>query len=351
MLYQRENPHGGDIYKGTIRADFSSNINPLGTPTWLLEAMTEALSNAPHYPDPYCRRAVHAVSEYEDIPEDYILLGNGAAALIYSFCRAVQPSSALIPVPAFSEYEAALTLNNTGIIHHFLRRETGFSPDERLLDDIEQHAPNIVFLCNPNNPTGRLTDPDLLQKLTELCHSKGTMLFADECFLEFTSQQDILKELLPDYPNLFILKAFTKSYALAGIRIGYLLNSDPHLMQRISAMTQPWDVSLIAQAAACAIKRGNGYMEKTRELIRNEREWMTKELSSFGFEVCPSDANFLLFHAPAGLDRSLLREHVAIRNCANYIGLQEGWYRAAVRSHNENEILIDALKKISGEMH
>lgn len=349
MLYQTENQHGGDIYTEKILYDFSSNINPLGTPSYVLDAVRNSIEEINHYPDPFCRKAAAAVSRYEQIPEQLILMGNGAAELIYAFCGTVKPRSALIITPAFSEYKAALALNKCKICHHNLLAENNFTLTASILKDIDKYRPDAVFLTNPNNPTGRLCDKDLLSEILETCEKKGKYLFADQCFLEFTDTEDVLKDHLSDHPHLFIIKAFTKSYALAGLRIGYALNSDPKLLHQISLSSQPWNISIPAQAAAAAIRKEDGFMERTRQLIREEQRHMTESLKNLGLQVCPSDANFILFHGPAGLDRLLQKKQIAVRNCSNFSGLSEGWYRTAIRTHEENEILIKAIRQILPE--
>lgn len=346
MLYQSENPHGGDIYTKQIRLDFSASTNPLGIPPEVLNAMRDALLQSEHYPDPYCREAVSAISAAEQVPEDFLLLGNGAAELIYSFCTAARPAKALLMVPSFSEYESALREIGCEVRYHPLSAESDFSPDGSFPEAICYQQPDAVFICSPNNPTGRLVPPDLLNRILDSCGETGARLFLDECFLALSGNRDNLSARLAKYPKLFILKALTKTYALAGVRIGYGMSADSELLQRMSRNVQPWNVSVIAQAAAAAAVRQQEYLVRSIELIRTERAWLTEALSGLGFLVCPSDANFLLFKGPAGLDSSLREAGIAIRNCANFPGLGEGWYRIAVRTHEDNQELIRSARTI-----
>ena len=349
MLYRTEYTHGGDIYTDEILLDFSSNTNPFGPPEAVLNAMKEAVMMAEHYPDPFCREAVRAISEHERVPQDHILLGNGAAELIYSFCAAVRPGSALETAPTFSEYAAAVKAAGGHTRQYFLRQENGFAPDRDMLTALSRWHHDVFFLCNPNNPTGGLIDPGLLHEILECCSERNIRLFLDECFLDFTGSRSGMSAFLDTYPNLFILKALTKNYALAGIRVGYCLSSDKDLLQRMAQSVQPWNVSVIAQAAAAAAMQEEAYLAKTSAMIPAERARLKTALESFGFWVCPSDANFLLFRGSSGLDTALRGEKIAVRNCSDYAGLGPDWYRIAVRLHDENETLIKAIASIMGK--
>ena len=156
MLYQTENQHGGDVYGGGITLDFSANTNPLGTPPGVLEAVCRALPRLHRYPDPYCRRLVQAIAGHEQVPASYILCGNGAADLIYTYCAALRPRTAVELAPTFVEYGAGLAQVGCRVERYFLHQAQNFDLDERFLSFLEGKKPEVVFLCNPNNPTGRL---------------------------------------------------------------------------------------------------------------------------------------------------------------------------------------------------
>ena len=346
MLYQTSNPHGGDIYSDEIRLDFSSSINPLGTPPAVLQALRDAVPLSIHYPDPYCRKAAAAISTYEGVPEGSILLGNGAAELIYAFCSAAAPRKALIPVPAFSEYESALRNCGSEVLYHQLLPEKDFLPDETFLQAIRDRKPDAVFLCHPNNPTGRLIPQELLDEIISLCEFSGIRLFLDACFLELTGTAADLNSRLAGNFRLFILKALTKSFGLPGVRVGYGLTADHEMLFRMGRSVQPWNVSVFAQAAVPAALQETAFLAEAVRLIKIEREYLTDALTALGFSVCPSDANFILFRGPEGLDTALREQGIAIRNCGNFPGLGPGWYRSSVRIHEENEALISAIIKL-----
>lgn len=345
MLYQTKNPHGGDIYGAEIRLDFSANTNPLGTPQGVLDAVAAALGRIDRYPDPYCRQLVRAISRFEQVPAEYILCGNGAAELIYSYCEALKPARALELAPTFSEYSLALERTGCAVERYVLRREEEFRLNESFLEFIARTEPEAVFLCNPNNPTGLTIQEELLEQIVTLCGKKKISLFVDECFLDLSDSGVSLKRYLAANPRLFLLKAFTKSYGMAGIRLGYGLCSDAELLGRMAKTVQPWNVSSLAQAAGIAALQEEKFLKKTRELIVPERTWLKARLEALGFWVCPSETNYLLFRGPEDLREVLMRQGISIRGCDNYPGLAPGWYRIAVRTHGENEELISVIKQ------
>ena len=344
MLFKTQNPHGGDIYGGQVELDFSANTNPFGTPEGVKNAVIQALASVHRYPDPYCRKLISAISEFEQVPEEYILCGNGAAELIYAYSQAIAPKTAAELAPTFSEY--ALGLKRVGCIpeKYLLDPENGFILTEDFLDFLQKKQPQAVFLCNPNNPTGQLLDFRLLHKILKFTRERSIYLFVDECFLDLSQGGESLKGYLQENPQLLILKAFTKSYGMAGIRLGYCLSANPETLSAMAAATQPWNVSSLAQAAGIAALQEKAFPEKTRELIFRERPRMQRALEDLGFRVIDSAANYLLFQGPVGLDQKLKEKKIAIRSCSNYVGLGDGWYRAAVRLPEENRLLLAAIK-------
>lgn len=346
MLYQTKNPHGGDIYGGEVELDFSANTNPFGTPQGILDAVCAALPEMHRYPDPYCRKLTQAISDFEGVPKAYILCGNGAADLIYAYCEAVRPGLAVELAPTFSEYALGLERIGSRVDRYYLRQENEFELDEGFLPYLRSTKPDVVFLCNPNNPTGKTIAPSLLEKILAICTECNIRLFVDECFLDLSDSGESLKAFLTQNQNLFLLKAFTKSYGMAGIRLGYCLCSDSRLLERMSKAVQPWNVSSLAQAAGVAALQEQEFLQRTKELIAVERQWLKKQLESLGFWICPSGANYLLFHAETDIHLKLKEKKISIRNCDNYYGLGPGWYRIAVRLHQENLRLIQAMKEV-----
>ncbi len=344
MYYHIKNPHGGDVYAEPVELDYSANTNPLGVPPAVVAAAAAALEKADRYPDPYCRDLVKAISAAEGVKSEYILCGNGASELIFAFCAAAGPKKAAALAPTFSEYAAAVELFGGDTILYPLRREDGFLPGVGFLDWLREERPEVVFLCNPNNPTGRLLPPPLITKVIALCKQMGSRLFVDECFLELACRGESLKVFLDGFPGLFILRAFTKSYGMAGLRLGYCFCSDGALLHRMAELTPPWDVSGPAQAAGKAALGEGEFLRRAKELIDRERPRLTAELENMGLYVCPSDVNYLLFSGPENLLGDLRKKGIALRDCSNFPGLGAGWYRMAVRTEEENDRLLAALR-------
>ena len=232
---------------------------------------------------------------------------------------------------------------------YFLHQAQNFDLDDRFLSFLEEKKPEVVFLCNPNNPTGRLLPLPLLEQILQVCAAWGARVFLDECFLDLTEDGISARSLLAAHPALLILKAFTKSYGMAGIRLGYCLCADNALLHDMAATSPPWNVSSPAQSAGVAALAERDFLQRTLSLVRTERRWLTDNLTALGFWVCPSHANYLLFRGPLGLREGLLQQGIAIRGCGNYNGLDDGWYRIAVRPHGENEALITAIRQFCKE--
>ncbi len=345
MYYQTKNPHGGDVYAAPVELDYSANTNPLGVPPAVIAAAASALEKADRYPDPYCRALVKAISEAEGVKPEFILCGNGASELIFAFCAAAKVKKAAALAPTFSEYASALALFGGETVLYPLRREQGFLPGEGFLEWLGGEKPEAVFLCNPNNPTGRLFPHDLIMDVITLCKQIGARLFVDECFLELAHDGESLKGLLADFPGLFLLRAFTKSYGMAGLRLGYCFSSNSALLARMAELTPPWDVSAPAQAAGVAALGEGEFLRRAKELIDRERPRMKAALEAMSLWVCPSDVNYLLFRGPESLLGDMRQRGIALRDCANFPGLGPGWYRIAVRREEENDRLLAALRE------
>ena len=339
--------HGGDSYRYPDFTDFSANINLLGAPECAVERARAALDGITHYPQVGCDRLRQAIAELEQAEPQEIICGNGAAEVIFSLVLALKPRKAMVFAPAFQEYEQALKSVDCQVIREYLSPEQGFRITEHSLAQADDTI-DMVFVCNPNNPTGRLIPPALLERIFEICRKRKIRLFVDECFLELSDggREASLAGRLLEYPGLFLLKAFTKSYGMAGLRLGYCLSGDRALLAEMSRRGQPWNVSLPAQAAGVAALRETAFLEEARELIARERPRLAAELKKLGFRVCPSQANYLLFYSRTELCAPLLERGVLIRNCSNYAGLEAGWYRAAVRKPEENRRLLEVLEEI-----
>lgn len=344
--------HGGDWagYRaefGCDALDFSANVSPLGLPAGVAAAITNALPTADRYPDPLCRELRAALAGAEGVPADWILCGNGAADLIFRLALAVRPRRALLPAPTFAEYEAALQTVGCAVQRVFLREENEFAVTEEFIDAVTPET-DIVFLCQPNNPTGQVTPPALVERLVRRCAECSAVLVVDECFLDFLPDRDAwtAKQLLRDAPQLIILKAFTKLYAMAGVRLGYALCGDATLLEKMRGAGQPWAVSSLAQAAGLAALQETAYAGAVRALIAEQRPRMAAGLRALGLRVMDGQANYLLFRATPDFGEKLRRRGAVVRSCANYPGLDAAWYRTAVRTAEENTRLLQIMGEI-----
>ena len=346
MLYEEDYPHGGDRYSRPIRLDFSVNTNPFGPLPEVVEAALGSRGELDHYPDPYCRELVRAIARKEQLPEEYILCGNGAAELIDLYVRALRPRTALEAAPTFSEYRRSLTAAGCEVRDVVLTRESGFVWEESVLDRLDKEQPDLLVLCNPNNPTGRLISPSLLDRILARCDERGIAVLIDECFIDLADRRESRTTDLARYPGLMILNAFTKSHSLAGLRLGYCMTTNSRLLARMSRLSQPWNVSVPAQRAGAVAAGRSDFLTKSRAKIYGQRAALCAGLEELGLEVLPSEVNFLLLRGPIGLDKELERRGILIRNCANYHGLSDGWYRIAVRPEEENSVLLNTLSTI-----
>ena len=248
--------HGGDIQTyidrhGFAPLDLSANINPFGIPDAVRAAMHRAVDNCTQYPDPFCRAARQAIGAREGVNPDFLYCGNGAADVLDRLAAVLKPRKVLLTAPTFAEYER--TLSGAEIRVHNLRETDGFALTERILDEISPDL-DAVYLCNPNNPTGRTAQPELLREIVRKCTENGVKLVVDECFNDFLTdaERHTRKDLLESNPGLIILRAYTKMYAVPGVRFGWCMTADAVLIEKLYHAGQPWNVSVIAQACAAA---------------------------------------------------------------------------------------------------
>ncbi|MEE3380239.1 MAG: threonine-phosphate decarboxylase [Succiniclasticum sp.] len=347
--------HGGDIYgadglpQKKVLLDFSANINPLGIPSGVRQAIRDAIAGCVNYPDPFCRRLRARLAERLGVPAERIYCGNGASDVLFRLAFSIRPKRTLVLAPTFADYERAATAAGSKMDYFVLRKEDGFRVTPDLVQAITKRT-GMVILCNPNNPTGQLTEKSLLQKVLQKCADLDIPLIIDECFLDFLADPAAwsLLDLTGRYPNLVILKAFTKSHAIPGVRLGYCVTGNADLLDRLYACGPDWNVSGLAQAAGVAALEDESYMEATRQLMAREREYMTTQLRRLGLTVYDGAADYLFFYAPQDPGwGALLRERgILIRDCSNYHGLGKGYYRVAVKQRRQNRQLIKEMKEI-----
>ncbi len=343
--------HGGDIYSNVDCLDFSANINFLGMPAAVRNAVINSIDKCVHYPDVRMTELKSAISEREQLDLDYIICGNGAAELIYAVTAAVKPKKALIFAPSFHEYEQSLANANAELMVFELKEENSFlfgeKEETKFLNMIDSNT-DIVFICNPNNPTGILTDRTIIERILARCERNNSLLVVDECFLDFVDNKELfsMRDFVSKSKNIFVLKAFTKIFAMPGLRLGYGLCSDSYLIKKIKNILQPWNVSVPAQAAGVVASGLKHFEKETLDALLTEKRYLLNAFDLKGIRVYGSAANFLFFKEDVDFGKKMRSENILVRDCSNYRGLQSGFYRIAVRSHSENKEFINCLNKI-----
>lgn len=335
--------HGGDVWSHPgVTLDFSVNLNPLGMPEGARRALLTHLDAFARYPDPYCRALCAALAARHGVDDAHILCGNGAADLLLRICACFKPRTVLTLAPTFSEYARCAALFSGAVRVHRLDEAAGFALADDVLHALTPDV-DLFFLCNPNNPTGRLASPALLGAVLDACAQNGTLLVVDECFLDFTGAPSMAASVAA-YPHLLVLRAFTKFYALSGLRLGYL-TGDPALLNRIAPFGAPWSVSVPAQLAGLGALGEPDWEQKTRALVAGERAFLTAALSASGLTVFPGDANFLLLKSELPLFEPLLARGVLVRDASSFTGLDPRFLRVGVKTRLENEALIAAVRE------
>lgn len=342
--------HGGDIYSHSRKMiDFSANINPLGMPEVVKQAIKDNVDNYMCYPDPLNRSLTKAIAKHDGVNENSIVCGNGAADVIFRTVLTLKPKKALIVSPTFAEYEQALSVVNCEIEHFFISEQDGFVLQKDILKAIDTRH-DIMFLCNPNNPTGIPVEREFILEIANRCKECGVIFVVDECFTEFLEQEESysIMQDVAKLDNVIILKAFTKIYAMAGIRLGYAVCGSGDFAKRISQMLQPWSVSTVASVCGVSAISQVDFVKRTKAYVKENRQWLKLQLEQLGFTVYQSQANYILFKTDRNIVSELLEKGILIRSCNNYPSLDERYYRIAVKSCDDNEYLVKCLKEIVG---
>ncbi len=325
--------------------DFSANINPLGLPEWVRPLISSRISSIVHYPDPDCSSLVEAISDRYGVPEDEVLVGNGSTEILYWLPRALKAKRAVIPVPAYVDYAVAASLAGLRVEKVFLREDDGFTLHLPTLES-RLRGDELVFIGQPNNPTGLLCQAEALRKMALKWPS--TTFIVDEAFADFVEGIDSLSQNRP--PNVIVLCSHTKFFAIPGLRLGCAF-LDPKTLKDLRMIMPQWSVNTFAQAVGEAALRDEGFAQKTRAYVREQRENLAEELQSIpGLTLFPGEANFLLVRIDRqGIDahelaRRLLQNGIAIRVCDNFDGLDSRFFRVAVRTGRENSNLCASLQ-------
>ncbi|PVX23740.1 MAG: hypothetical protein CW716_11485 [Candidatus Bathyarchaeum sp.] len=354
--------HGGNVWKFSETygiplneiLDFSISTNPFGAPETALEKIQGHLDVVQHYPDPDPEWLFQALSKSANVEAKNVILGNGSTELIYLFNEVFLEDEyeAVIPVPSFSEYKAAI--ERFGGNMTFLRCDAakGFQLNVKELENTISKKTRIIFLCNPNSPTGVLYDKSDLLQIIKVAEENNVLVFLDEDYIDFVDDDKrySMAEYVNKYNNLFVLRSLTKFFGLAGVRIGYGIGS-PELITTLKNVQMPWSVNSLAMFATEAAINDDEFIQKSRLLVSQSRKEMQDELNAVhGLKVHPSETNFLLIEiTKAGVTSTQIKEGLAkkgmlIRDCKDFDGLNNRFFRVTVRKPEENKKLIDQIK-------
>ena len=343
--------HGGNIHLAARETgvavsgilDFSASINPLGMPASAARAIAGSMADLVHYPEPFADQLAEYIAVMHGIEAGTVLCGNGSTELIYLVARALAPRTVLIPAPTFSEYERACGLiAGSRCAGFMLAEQKNFDVDPDEFIGAMQGC-DMAFLCNPNNPTGRLMSREAIRAIAAAAERSSCYLVVDEAFIDFTPQDSVLQDVA-GMTHLIVLRSLTKFYALAGLRIGYGVFPSA-LIKKMRDQKEPWTVNTLAQQAAIASLDDKQYQAKTMDAMRDEKQFLEQELQRLGITYFPSAPNYYLLklnNAPAAI-AGLREKGILVRDCSNFAGLDETYIRVAVRSRRENEALLKGL--------
>ncbi|PYI57505.1 cobyric acid synthase [Paenibacillus flagellatus] len=354
--------HGGDLTTAETLygrpaggfLDFSSNMNPFGPPDAVGRLLAERWRELARYPDPAVRGLRRAIAAAYGIPEESVLVGNGAAELIDLSVRVLAPRSVALARPSFSEYEEAVRKIGGDVVDVPLSAEDGFALREETLREAAARA-DLLVLGHPNNPTGRLADRELLLRLVR----DNVRLVVDEAFVDFVPDEGRVSLIrhAAETDGLYVIRSMTKFYAVPGVRLGFMV-ARPEAIRKLAELQVPWSVNAIAQWIGQAAFGETAYADRTRLWLAEERPWLTERLLELGLRVFESDVNFLLVSIPAsiGLDVKTLQRRmgeagVLIRDASLFPGLDESYFRLAIRLRAENETMLAKLRQaMTGEV-
>ncbi|HHG8785057.1 TPA: threonine-phosphate decarboxylase CobD [Citrobacter sedlakii] len=326
--------------------DFSANINPLGMPASVKRAIVDNLHLAERYPDVEYRHLHQALAKHHQIPASWILATNGETEAIFALVDGLKPRRAMIVTPGFAEYGRALRRGECQIDLFALREADGWQLTDAILGALRAEH-DCLFLCTPNNPTGLLPERSLLEAIARRCKALNIALILDEAFLDFIPDESGFIPTLQANPHIWVLRSLTKFYAIPGLRLGYLVNSDEQAVARVRARQMPWSINAFAALAGEHLLDDIAWQRATWQWLKEEGERVYQQLSALpGLSVYPGRANYLLLKCERDLQRALLERHILIRSCANYPGLDARYFRVAIRSSGENDRLLAVLADV-----
>ena len=353
--------HGGDVYDAARRMgisveqiiDFSASINPLGISSRVKQTIRKTIDRLQHYPEPYSPELESRIASRLGVGSESVIAGNGSTELIYLIPRVLRPVKAVIPAPTFREYEKACRAIGTAeVIAFALNGNDMFDVSADAFIDALTTASDdaagrtVVFLCNPNNPTGRLLSKSEVIRIADAAATKACYMVVDEAFIDYCPQ-DSVALLAAENPYLIVLRSMTKFYAMPGIRIGYCI-VHPTLSSRIREQKEPWTINTLAQAVGIVALDDKLFEEESLRLMINEKKFLEDGFSRLNISFIPSAANYYLLRHPLAvrIRQSLWEKGILVRNCSSFAGLDETYLRVAVRSRKENRLLLREMAQI-----
>ena len=369
--------HGGNIFQFAHEqriepyevVDFSANINPLGPSQRGLDALNAQLRYISHYPDATNDDVLNAIADTYGMDKHQIIVGNGAAELLYAICRLPGYTGAFVPAPGFSEYKEALEASKIPVRDIFYRPreddngkpyfEVPYLALETFAAELKgQDGRIIVFLGNPNNPDGTLLDKDHIRTVASMLKDANSLLVIDESFIDFVGNDPLqdnehsMRSLVNEFDNIIVVHSFTKFYAVPGLRIGAAFANET-LITQLQQYIPSWSVNTLAQAYTKAALNDVDYIKRTKQELNDEKAFMYNALDAIeGITVYLPSANFILFQVnQEGITANYINEelkkyNMIVRNCDSYVGLTNHWVRIAIKDHETNIKLVDKLTNI-----
>lgn len=356
---EKKHRHGGraefDLERLDLSArpvlDFSVNLNPLGPPGIIRERWPDLLEGIESYPSLEGDGVARYYQEKFDISPGHFMAGNGSTEVIYQLPRVLRLNRVAIAVPSYHDYWRACTLAGTEVLLYPLLPERNFSPDRDSLIKILNQA-DALWLGNPNNPTGGLFPEELIRELAETNPEKWIII--DEAFMPFVEGRERPSGTgAPARKNILVIHSLTKFYALAGLRLGGIIGHET-VISRLKEVKEPWTVNGLADRVAPLLLGCGDYETKSRSIVSEERRRLFRTFETVkDITPYPSSANFILcqWHSTDNLDdllRHLLSSGIYVRDCRNFHGLEDNYFRTAVRSPAENDQLISAILSFKG---
>ncbi len=346
--------HGGIHYHKNTKdniIDFSTNVNPLGPSPRVVSTIKQNIRLVSSYPDPDSKELKNSIMEYFDIDKENIVVGNGANELIHLFVDTFvkKGDKVVIPIPTFFQYEFACD-KNSGNICYVELNDFVFNK-ESMINTIDKKT-KVVFICNPNNPSGMLVDKKDIESVLDHAYNNNTLVMLDECFIDFVdeSEKNSFAKLVNKYENLIVLRTLTKAFGLAGLRVGYCL-TNKKISRILNRVKVTWNVNVLAQKAAIAALNDQAHLDKTRRLVRKEKKYLYNNIGKMKqFKVYKSDTNFFLIKLvkmnSLVLQESLLKKNILVRDCSTFTGMGTDFIRVAVQKHRANTLFVKTLLEI-----